>query len=117
VQIRKILCPIDLSTDRTNQIGQAVSFAQNNKAELIFLYVMRFAVRDSAFSAEPGPFLSGILGPTFSVNDFRRTTILKLENHIFANLERLVRGLSWKVVIRFGNIAREVVNVAVAEKA
>ena len=40
--IKKILCPIDLFADTRTEIAYAVSFAQENKAELGFLYVMCF---------------------------------------------------------------------------
>jgi nucleotide-binding universal stress UspA family protein len=117
VLIKKILCPIDLFADTRTEIAYAVSFAQENKAELGFLYVMCFSARGPASSAEPDPFFYGLLGPRFSVNDLCKKTISRIENLVLANFGREVRGLSWKVVISLGNIAREVVSVAVGEKA
>jgi hypothetical protein len=88
VLIKKILCPIDLFADTRTEIAYAVSFAQENKAELGFLYVMCFSARGPASSAEPDPFFYGLLGPRFSVNDLCKKTISRIENLVLANFGR-----------------------------
>jgi nucleotide-binding universal stress UspA family protein len=117
VLIKKILCPTDLSAATKTSMAYAISFAQENKAELVFLYVMRFSTRDPAFPAEPDPSFYGVLGPRFSMNDLYKKIVSRVENLVLANFGREVMGLSWKVVISLGNITREIVSVAVGEKA
>jgi nucleotide-binding universal stress UspA family protein len=116
VLIKKILCPIDLFADTKTGMGYAISLAQENKAELGFLYVMRFSVRDPASPVEPDPVFSGVLGSRFSVNDLCKKNESRVENLVVANFGREVRGLCWKIVISLGDITREIVSVAMGEK-
>ena len=117
VLIKKILCPIDLSADMKKGMAYAISLAQENKAELVFLYVVGFSGWDSAFPAQPDPVFCEVLGPRFSVNDLCKKVVSRVENLVVANFGRQIMGLSWKAMIGLGNIAREVVSVAVGEKA
>jgi nucleotide-binding universal stress UspA family protein len=117
VLIKKILCPIDLFANTKTAMAYAISLAQENKAELVFLYVVRFSAWGPTFPAEPDPFFYGVLGPRFSVNDLCKKMVSRLENLVVANFGREVRGLSWKAMTSLGNIRREVVSVAVGEKA
>jgi nucleotide-binding universal stress UspA family protein len=117
VLIKKILCPIDLFANTKTAMAYAISLAQENKAELGFLYVMHFSARDPASSVEPDPVFSGVLGPRFSMNHLFKKNESRVENLVVANFGREIMGLSWKVVISLGNITREIVSVAVGEKA
>jgi hypothetical protein len=94
---------MDLSADTKTGMAYAISLAQENKAELVLLYVMRFSARDPAFPAEPDPFFCGVLaGPRFSVNDLYKKMASRAEKLVLANFGREVMGLTWESCDQFG---------------
>jgi nucleotide-binding universal stress UspA family protein len=122
--IRKILCPTDFSSHSKAGIAYAISLAQENSAELLFLHVDSLtayhAYQLSSLTAYQGyqltPFHQGKLKrshvPEFSIAKLLAEKTFQLDQFVRYNFGSQMRQLRWHAEISLGNVATEIVRVA-----
>jgi len=122
--IRKILCPTDFSSHSKAGIAYAISLAQENCAELLFLHVDSVtayqAYHLSLLTAYQGyqltPFHQGRLKrshvPEFSIAKLLADKTFQLDQFVRDNFGSQMRQLRWHAEISLGKVASEIVRVA-----
>src|SRR5262245_7671021 len=115
--IKKILCPIDRSSDAKIIMSYTISLAQEHKAELIFFHVTHFPSMDHVYPCDPNPYFVANLAQRFTIEELVKRARFALSQFVRANFGSDVRGLSWKIGIGIGKIPREIVAAAVDEEA
>jgi len=122
--IRKILCPTDFSSHSKAGIAYAISLAQENSAELLFLHVDSLtayhAYQLSSLTAYQGyqltPFHQGKLKrshvPEFSIAKLLAEKTFQLDQFVRYNFGSQMRQLRWHAEISLGKVASEIVRVA-----
>jgi nucleotide-binding universal stress UspA family protein len=122
--IRKILCPTDFSSHSKAGIAYAISLAQENSAELLFLHVDSLAAYQvyqlSSLTAYQGyqltPFHQGKLKrshvPEFSIAKLLADKTFQLDQFVRDNFGSQMRQLRWHAEISLGKVAIEIVRVA-----
>lgn len=114
--IRKILCPVDFSHACKAGVAYAISLAQQNHAELVFLHVATVPTTDIYEVArlyQSG--MHALRTPDFSVSDFLVRKEKRLKNYISEHFEGQIGHLRWRVEIGLGKVAREIVRVAAGQ--
>ena len=122
--IRKILCPTDFSSHSKAGIAYAISLAQENSAELLFLHVNSLtayqAYQLSSLTAYQGyqltSFHQGKLKrshvPEFSIAKLLAEKTFQLDQFVRYNFGSQMRQLRWHAEISLGKVASEIVRVA-----
>ena len=111
--IRKILCPVDFSNQSKAGVAYAISLAQQNHAELVFLHVTSIPateVYEIARLYQHG--FKTFQEPDFSVSQFLARKENLLKNFISHNFENQLRQLRFRVEIGLGRVSSEIVHVA-----
>ncbi|HEX9879952.1 MAG TPA: universal stress protein [Candidatus Binatia bacterium] len=111
--IRKILCPVDFSSQCKAGVAYAISLAQQNHAELVFLHVTSIPATDvfdivRIYQSEAKAFQA----PDFTVSEFLTRKESRLKHFIMDNFEDQIRQLRWRVEIGLGKVSNEIANVA-----
>lgn len=114
--IRKILCPVDFSSESKAGIAYAISLAQQNHAELVFLHVAAIPVGEIHQMAVlfQENFQSN-RAPGFLVDQLFGQKTSRLNNFIGHNFDGQLSQLRWRVEISLGKVAREVVQIAASQ--
>ena len=122
--IRKILCPTGFSSHSKAGIAYAISLAQENSAELLFLHVDSLtayqAYQLGSLTAYHGyqltPFHQGELKrshvPEFSIAKLLAEKTFQLDQFVRSNFGSQMSQLRWHAEISLGNVASEIVRVA-----
>ena len=122
--IRKILCPTDFSSHSKAGIAYAISLAQENSAELLFLHVDSLTAYQvyqlSSLTAYQGyqltPFHQGKLKrshvPEFSIAKLLADKTFQLDQFVRDNFGSQMMHLRWHAEISLGKVASEIVRVA-----
>jgi len=122
--IRKILCPTDFSSHSKAGIAYAISLAQENSAELLFLHVDSLTAYQvyqlSSLTAYQGyqltPFHQGKLKrshvPEFSIAKLLADKTFQLDQFVRDNFGSQMMQLRWHAEISLGKVASEIVRVA-----
>ncbi len=121
--IRKILCPTDFSSHSRAGISYAISLAQDNSAELLFLHVDSLtayqAYQLSSLTPYQGfqmmPFHHGEVRrqvPEFSIAKLLAEQTFQLDQFVRDNFGNQMRELRWHAEISLGKVAREIIRVA-----
>ncbi len=122
--IRKILCPTDFSSHSKAGIAYAISLAQENSAELLFLHVDSLTAYQAyqlcSLTAYQGyqltPFHQGKLKrshvPEFSIAKLLADKTFQLDQFVRDNFGSQMRQLRWHAEISLGKVASEIVRVA-----
>ncbi len=110
--IRKILCPTDFSSHSKASIAYAISLAQENQAELLFLHVTSMAYQLTLFHQEE---LKRNHIPEFTVDWLVAQGTSQLNQFVRHNFDSQIRQLRWRTQINLGKVSSEIVRVAAHE--
>lgn len=114
--IRKILCPIDYSSHLKAGIAYAISLAQENSAELLFLHVSSItayqAYEVTLFYQED---LKRNRVPEFSIGKLLAQKTSQLNQFVQHNFGGQLRQLRWHADVSLGKVSSEIVRVAAQE--
>ena len=114
--IRKILCPVDFSSESKAGVAYAISLAQQNHAELVFLHVAAIPVGEfhqmavlfqENFKSNQAP--GSLVDKLFAQMKSR------LNNFIGHNFDGQLSQLRWRVEVSLGKVASEVVQIAASQ--
>ncbi len=114
--IRKILCPVDFSSQSKAGVAYAISLAQQNHAELVFLHVAGIPASEihqmvvlfqEDFKSKRAP---GLL-----VDKLFAQKTSKLNNFIGHNFDGQLSNVRWRAEVSLGKVASEVVHIAVSQ--
>ncbi|NIO06982.1 MAG: universal stress protein [Deltaproteobacteria bacterium] len=111
--IRKILCPVDFSSESKAGVAYAISLAQQNHAELVFLHVAEIPV--SEIHEMAAIFQDSVRHNQASelvVDKLFGQKASKLNNFIGHNFESQLSQLQWRTEVSLGKVANEVVQYA-----
>ncbi len=114
--IRKILCPIDYSSHSKAGIVYAISLAQENSAELLFLHVSSITAyqiyQATLFYQED---LKRNRVPEFSIGKLLAQKTSQLNQFVRHNFGGQMRQLRWHADVSLGKVSSEIVRVAAQE--
>jgi len=114
--IRKILCPVDFSSQSKAGVAYAISLAQQNHAELVFLHVA--AIPASEIHQMAVLFQENIKSyraSGFLVDKLFAQMKSKLNNFIGHNFDGQLSQLRWRAEVSLGKVAIEVVQIAASQ--
>ncbi len=114
--IRKILCPVDFSSESRAGMAYAISLAQQNHAELVFLHVAAIPASEIheisiwfQENAQNKQASSLIVDKLFGQKTSR------LNNYIGQNFDGQLGQLQWRTEVSLGKVASEVVQIAASQ--
>jgi len=114
--IRKILCPTDYSSHSKAGIAYAISLAQENSAELLFLHVSSITAyqiyQATLFYQED---LKRNRVPEFSIGKLLAQKTSQLNQFVRHNFGGQMRQLRWHADVSLGKVSSEIVRVAAQE--
>ena len=114
--IRKILCPTDYSSHSKAGIAYAISLAQENSAELLFLHVSSITAyqvyQATLFYQED---LKRNRVPEFSIGKLLAQKTSQLNQFVQHNFGGQMRQLRWHADVSLGKVSSEIVRVAAQE--
>ncbi len=114
--IRKILYPTDYSSHSKAGIAYAISLAQENSAELLFLHVSSITVdqiyQATLFYQED---LKRNRVPEFSIGKLLAQKTSQLNQFVRHNFGGQMRQLRWHADVSLGKVSSEIVRVAAQE--
>ena len=117
--IRKILCPTDYSSHSKAGIAYAISLAQENSAELLFLHVSAitaYQVYHATLSyQEDLCYLKRNRVPEFSLGKLLAQKTSQLNQFVRHNFGGQMRQLRWHADVSLGKVSSEIVRVAAQE--
>jgi len=114
--IRKILCPVDFSSQSKAGVAYAISLAQQNHADLVFLHV-------AAIPAGEFHQMAVLFQENFKSNRASGSLVdklfaqikSKLNNFIGHNFDGQLSNVRWRAEVSLGKVASEVVHIAVSQ--
>ena len=114
--IRKILCPVDFSSQSKAGVAYAISLAQQNHAELVFLHVTAIPASEIHQMAMvfQEDFKSNRASGFLVDNLFAQKTS-QLNNFIGHNFDGQLSNVRWRSEVSLGKVASEVVQVAASQ--
>ena len=114
--IRKLLCPIDYSSYSKAGVAYAISLAQKNSAELLFLHVSSITAAQlyqaRLFYQED---LKNNRVPQFSVGKLLAQQTSQLNQFVQHNFGGQMRQLRWHADVSLGQVSSEILRVAAQE--
>ncbi len=114
--IRKILCPVDFSSQSKAGVAYAISLAQQNHAELVFLHVATIPVTEIHQMAVlfQENYRSN-RASKFSLDKIIAQKASQLNNFIGHNFEGKLSNVRWNAQVSLGKVASEVVQTAASQ--
>jgi len=114
--IRKVLCPVDFSSQSKAGVAYAISLAQQNHADLVFLHV-------AAIPAGEFHQMAVLFQENFKSNRASGSLVdklfaqikSKLNNFIGHNFDGQLSNVRWRAEVSLGKVASEVVHIAVSQ--
>jgi len=114
--IRKILCPVDFSSQSKAGVAYAISLAQQNHADLVFLHV-------AAIPAGEFHQMAVLFQENFKSNRASGSLVdklfaqikSKLNNFIGHNFDGQLSNVRWRAEVSLGKVASEVVQIAASQ--
>jgi len=114
--IRKVLCPVDFSSQSKAGVAYAISLAQQNHADLVFLHV-------AAIPAGEFHQMAVLFQENFKSNRASGSLVdtlfaqmkSKLNNFIGHNFDGQLSNVRWRSEVSLGKVASEVVQVAASQ--
>ena len=114
--IRKILCPVDFSSQSKAGVAYAISLAQQNHADLVFLHV-------AAIPAGEFRQMAMLFQENFKSNRASGSLVdklfaqikSKLNNFIGHNFDGQLSNVRWRAEVSLGKVTSEVVQIAASQ--